>query len=81
MKILSWHRDRGKALVREYNLIRKLSPPWNVIYSVELLAKKKTEREAASKAKAWAEWQELAAKNKAIWDEACAAMVAAGIEA
>lgn len=67
MVILSWHKDRGAALTREYNLIKKTSPPWNGTYSEE----KRKQRAAKKYAKDFAEWQELAAKNKAVWDAAC----------
>lgn len=66
LKVLSWHKDRSGALTREYKLILKHSPAWNVIYSPALAEKRKAERYA----KEWAEWEVLAAKNKAEMDAA-----------
>lgn len=66
LKVLSWHKDRGGALTREYKLIKKHSPAWNVIYSPAVAEKKRAERHAIE----FAAWEALAAKNQAAMDAA-----------
>ena len=69
--MLSWHDDRLDALTREHELICKRLPPWNGTYRAKVA--RKAEREARE----YAEWESLAAKNKAAMDAAIAEYEAA----
>lgn len=66
LKVLSWHDDRLDALTQEYDLICERLPPWNKTYRA------KVARKAERYAKEYAEWEALAAKNKAAMDAAVA---------